>query len=424
MKKKYNLTFYIIKIFLILIIINVIFGIYFFQGYISTIISANFREILSLIVIVSSGIIGGQTSTYYGQDSMLGMLGAGVLMRNVFPFLIMDIPHSWTSVLWTLALCSVISRAGLSLQKEKVLPHLFEALFLGTIPVLTEVWLNVINYKLISQVFALSMMARFFFSLPTTWAFTLAFGVASISPGVVVPLVLKLIDGGWQKSRLPPLLLTALGIDVLVGTSGFGISLASCFGHQHEHQQDIFHDSWIIRGGEEILVGITIGAIIGFLSQAHIKFKLPEGISTYVVYLISTAGMIWCKKSGFTGAASCATFIAWSTVANSWPRQDVDKADQRYHSETSMLIHVLRLKNIWLYFKPFLFPVIGSTISLVSIPITHIIFSLIIISLSMSVKMIAAYWSGRFSGLDKDECRFVCGLWTGKASIQVKFYTE
>lgn len=172
-------------------------------------------------------------------------------------------------------------------------------------------------------------MARLFFRLPITWAFTLGFGVASISPGVVVPLILKLIDNGWGKSRLPPLLLTALGIDVLVGTSGFGISLAACFGHQHEHQQDIFHDSWVVRGAEEIMVGLTLGSLIGVLSLCHTRFKLPDMVSTFCIYLVSTACMIWCKTSGFTGAASCATFITWGVVANTWPKQDVNRADQR-----------------------------------------------------------------------------------------------
>ena len=35
------------------------------------------------------------------------------------------------------------------------------------------------------------------------------------------------------------------------------------------------------------------------------------------------------------------------------------------------------------------------------------------------IKMGAAYWTARASGLDKEESIFVCGLWTGKASIQV-----
>lgn len=379
-------------IFLFLIISNMILAVYCFQGDLASILSSNIREFLSLVVIVSSGLLGEQVAIAYGQDTMLGMLAAGVVMRNIFPYLILDIPHAWTSILWTLALCSVISRAGLSLQKDRVLPHLREALMLGLVPVLTET-------------FALSTMARLFFGLPTPWAFTLAFGVSSISPGVVVPLILRLLDNGWQKSRLPPILLTALGIDVLVGTSGFGISLASSFGHSHEHQQDIFHDSWIARGAEEIMVGVFLGALVGLLSHAHLKFKLSDSVSTYSVYLLSTACMIWCKTSGFTGAASCSTFIAWSTVANTWPRGDVDRADQR-------------LKLIWLYFKPFLFPVIGSTISLTSIPLSHIALSLSIVACSMAVKMGAAYWTGIFSGLDRAESFFVCGLWTGKASIQ------
>lgn len=95
---------------------------------------------LSLVVIVTSGILGGQAAIELGQDSMLGMLFAGVVMRNLFSSLIVTIPHCWTSVMWTLALCSVISRAGLSLQKTKVMSNLKESIMLGFIPVLIEVY--------------------------------------------------------------------------------------------------------------------------------------------------------------------------------------------------------------------------------------------------------------------------------------------
>ncbi|KAJ3340709.1 Sodium/hydrogen exchanger 9B2, partial [Kappamyces sp. JEL0680] len=206
----------------------------------------NLRHALSLVVVVTAGLLGGNMALAAGQDTMIGMLAGGIVVRNVFPFLLTPIPHSWTSILWTLALCSVICRAGLSLQKYKVVPHLYEAVLLGSLPLLCEAVVT-------------AFVARMMFGVPTPWAYALAFGVASISPGVVVPLVLKLIDNGWQRSRLPPLMLTALGLDVLVGTAGFGIALASCFGHKHEHHNDFLHDTWMGRGVEEIGIGLLLG---------------------------------------------------------------------------------------------------------------------------------------------------------------------
>lgn len=280
-------------------------------------------KISSLLIIVSTGYIGGQISEKIGQDSMLGMLITGIILKNTTN--IQNIPHAWTSVLWTMALAAVISRAGLSLQKSKVLSHLNEALLLGIIPV-------------VSEAVVIAFMARLLFQIPAPWAFTLSFGVACISPGVVVPLILKLVDNGWHKSRLPSLLLTALGVDVLVGTCGFGIALASCFGHSHEHanpnanQHSItpnasFHESWIARGIEEITIGISLGLACASLAYIYKKLKLPESFSSALVYLTSTSVMLWCKTHGFAGAASCSTFITWGTLANTWDKSDLESVD-------------------------------------------------------------------------------------------------
>jgi hypothetical protein len=70
-------------------------------------------------------------------------------------------------------------------------------ILMGIVPILTET-------------FFLSTLTRIVFHIPMNWSFVLAFGVSSISPGVVVPLLLNLIDRpGWHGSRLPPLLLAS-----------------------------------------------------------------------------------------------------------------------------------------------------------------------------------------------------------------------
>jgi Kef-type K+ transport system membrane component KefB len=259
------------------------------------------------------GWIGGEISVELGQDGMLGMLCTGMLIRHLFPFLIVPIPHSWTAIIWTTALSSVISRAGLSLQSQKILPNIVESIFLGIVPVVTE---GVV----------IALVAKLFFGLPPSWAFTLAFGVASISPGVVVPLILSLVDNGWQQSRLPPLLLTALGIDVLVGTSCFGIALAACFGDVHNNQ---VHHSWVVRGIEEIGLGIVLGLVLGSFGYFCYVVELPEVVASTLVFVGSTGSMIWCKTNGYAGAASCSAFITWGLITNTWSKGMIDRVDSK-----------------------------------------------------------------------------------------------
>jgi NhaP-type Na+/H+ or K+/H+ antiporter len=142
----------------LLILLIVSFGLLIF--YRPGVAEDDFRNILSLICIVLVGHVAGKLSPFLGQEPMLGMLFSGIALRNTLPSIITPVPHRWTAVLWTMALASVIARAGLSLQKQKVVKHIFEALLLGIIPVITE---SVI----------IAFVARYTFALPASWAFTL-----------------------------------------------------------------------------------------------------------------------------------------------------------------------------------------------------------------------------------------------------------
>jgi Kef-type K+ transport system membrane component KefB len=200
---------------------------------------------------------------------MLGMLLSGMILRNLFRGWIVDLPHTWTSKLWTLALASVIARAGLTLELSLLKKNAKAVGLLGVIPILCEA-------------FCLAKMGTSLFLLPTSWAFMMAFGVASISPGVVVPLILNLLEKPmWTRSRLPPLMLAATGVDVLVATTGFGIAFSASF--QRESDDNGLHNSWVIRGVQELGLGVLLGLLMGLFSISSLVMGwviLPFSAST------------------------------------------------------------------------------------------------------------------------------------------------
>ncbi|KAI8852969.1 hypothetical protein BC829DRAFT_383428 [Chytridium lagenaria] len=342
-----------------------------------------FLLLLSLLLIVILGILGGRVAERLKQAPMIGMLLAGVLARNLLPSIILPLPHSWTAQLWTISLAAVVSRSGLSLQIPTIRPNLGATVLLGSVPVLVE------------SVF-LAGLVRWVFGLPTEWSFTLAFGVASISPGVVVPLLLNLLElPTWHGSRLPPLLLAATGLDVLIATTCFGVSVAAVFGHSHE-SSDAFHASWLARGLEEVFLGIGGGVFVGALGFFLRRVRFTEGIATGVMFVVSTAGMMYLKMHGFPGAASASVILAWAVVANVWEKETVDMANKR-------------LKLVWKFSEPFLFPLIGASVSFTEIRFHIILLSLMCISLSIL-------------SLPEEQI-FTCGLFTGKASVQAALST-
>ncbi|EGF79597.1 hypothetical protein BATDEDRAFT_26048 [Batrachochytrium dendrobatidis JAM81] len=354
--------------------------------------SSSIAAFISLFVIVCTGIAGGKLAERFKQAPMLGMLIAGCLVRNLFPLLIVPIPHSWTTRLWAIALASVVARAGLSIDRHTIHANLTTTLAVGIIPVCTEA-------------IVLAGLASIVLKLPIAWAFTLAFGVASISPGVVVPLVLNIAERPeWKTNRLPPLMLAALGVDVLVSTTCFGIALSSAMGHYHEHN-DWIHDAWFTRALEEIVGGLLAGTCIGFIAYMCMRNQIRDWLSFWVVFACNCIATIIGKTNGFTGAASCSTILTWAIIANSWSRPNIEAADTR-------------LKLIWKAFKPFLFPVIGASVSFKEMPLYLFTTALLLVTISVLVKQVSCFWVTRAVNLSDEEAYFWCGMWTGKASVQ------
>nr|KAJ3404816.1 Sodium/hydrogen exchanger 9B2 [Polyrhizophydium stewartii] len=357
--------------------------------------SSTAAALLSLLLTVGLGIIGGRIAERFRQAPMLGMLVTGFLLRNALPSIIVPIPHSWTAKLWSVALTSVVARAGLSIDRHALAANLRTTTLLGVLPVAAEA-------------VVLAVFASLAFGMPLEWAFTLSFGVACISPGVVVPLLLNLAERPeWKGSRLPPLMLAALGVDVLVATTGFGVALASALGHTHEHANDWMHSTWLWRALEEVFGGVLAGAALAALAfvLARARPRLPEAVACWAVFAASCVAMMWGKTHGFTGAASCCTILTWAAVANTWARPDVDAADGR-------------LKSVWITFKPFLFPVIGASVSLTEMPPSMFSTALALVFCSVLVKQTVSLVVARGVGLRPIEAKLWSGLWTGKASVQ------
>ncbi|KAJ3192710.1 Sodium/hydrogen exchanger 9B2 [Irineochytrium annulatum] len=323
--------------------------------------TSTFSLLLSLSVVVMLGVLGGRVADKFRQAPMLGMLVSGVLARNLFPSIVLPLPHSWTAQFWTVALSAVVARAGLSLQAASMRANLVPTLMLGSIPILVE------------AIFLASLVG-WVFRLPTEWCFTLAFGVASISPGVVVPLLLNLLDNAsWKGSRLPPLLLASTGLDVLVATTCFGVSVAAVFGHKHEqadHEEMVIHASWLARGLEEVIAGVFGGCSLGALSFYLSRVKIAEPVATAVMFVLTTLGMMYGKTHGFPGAASSSVIITWAIIANVWEREAVEVANKR-------------LKLVWKFAEPFLFPLIGASVSLIEIPPKTIFLAMICVAMSV-----------------------------------------
>jgi hypothetical protein len=278
-------------------------------------------SLLSLVLSVVIGMAGGYLFEKMGYPPMLGMLLTGIVLKNVFATIIIDLPHLWLSKLWTLSLTAVISRSGLSMKASSLRSDFSQVLILGSVPMFLEALF-------------LSACASQFFRLPTPWACLFGFGIASISPGVVLPLLLNLMEKStWKKSKLP-IMIAATGLDVLLATTGFGVSLAAAFKHHHA-----YNESWIIQGMEEILLGLFVGIVLGGVGLLLGKMRFLIKVHIFMIYLASAIIMGWVtfnlvlrfqgKVNGMSGVSTFAIIIAWAIISNSWDDEFVKLADAK-----------------------------------------------------------------------------------------------
>ncbi|KAI9204370.1 uncharacterized protein BJ171DRAFT_581951 [Polychytrium aggregatum] len=365
--------------------------------------------LISLAVTAAMGAAAARLVPLTGirPPPMLSMLFTGVLLRNLFPSIIVSIPHSWTTKLWSLALTAAIARAGLTLKLDR---NLWQVLKIGSIPLLVE-----------STV--LMWLAFSVLRLPLPFAALFAFGIGSISPGVVVPLLFATKErmavkrsGGLPLTQnaaelalgndlqgLLSILLGSIGIDVFVATTVFGISLSISFG--------VPVSVWNVA--KELATGLLLGTFLGAGLGWTIHTYAGRYFGVAGVYLGSAIAMMALKQQGSVGAASLVVMLAWSTWANGGTVQHEDLvwADQQ-------------LKRVWTLLEPLLFPIIGSSIFLGEMPVSVVVPCVLIISCGFVFRMLATYLVSReLVGFGHIESMYASGVWIGKASVQATLCT-
>jgi NhaP-type Na+/H+ or K+/H+ antiporter len=183
---------------------NFSFGVKF-GWLISLPINQSIAMLLSLIAILLLGFFGGQIAQRIGAPPLIGMILVGILIGKEGGNLIAPRVLNLAEELRTIAVMIILLRAGLGLDREKLIQQGTVAIRLGFLPAMTE-----------AIVIALAAIWLFQFDFLT--ALLLGCVVGAESPAVIVPGMLRLKSLGWGVSKgIPDVILTGSALsDVLV----------------------------------------------------------------------------------------------------------------------------------------------------------------------------------------------------------------
>ena len=349
--------------------------------------------LVSFGLIIIFGLIFGFFCKKLKIPALIGMLFTGIILGPNVLNLIDSKTLNISSELRQIALIVILIKAGLSLDISDLKRIGKSAILLSFLPASFEI-------------LAYFIFARIFFKIRSVDALLMGSVLAAVSPAVVVPRMVKLIEEkrGVEKS-IPQMILAGASCDdifVLVLFSSF-LSMAK--------GEDVSLVS-LVNVPISIILGIIVGAIIGYILYIVFEFFYKKGdmirnsikliIILAISFLLVAMENILKDKIAFS---SLLAVIAMSCIFKI-------KANDEVSSRLSE-----KFGKLWIFAEVLLFVLVGAEVNIFYIRKLGFI-SIVMIFLALIIRSLGTLLSISTSNLNKKEKLFTVFSYMPKATVQ------
>ena len=338
-------------------------------------------------IIFILGILLAKFAEKIGLAPIIGMLIAGILISPNQLGLVSDNIVNLSSDLRQIALVTILSRAGLSLNFDKLKKVGRPAILLSFVPASIEMLGIIIFGKMI-------------FKIDTIDAGILAAVLAAVSPAIVVPRMIKLMNEGYGKDKhIPEMILAGSSVDDVFVIVFFSSFLALKTGGDLSFMNFLNIPISIITG---IILGIIIGKILGkilgrfdidpiyksmiFISFGFLTLRFQEIVADYL-------------------AISALISIMTAAMA-------INMEDERLTSDL-----LGSFGRLWKVFEVFLFVLVGISVDMAYVKEAGFL-AVLLILIGLIFRMVGVNISLIGTNLNKDERLFTSFAYLPKATVQ------
>lgn len=260
--------------------------------------------LLGFATIFLSGLLLGTLADKLHLPKLVGMIAAGILIGPHCLNLISTDLLDLSSELRRFALVIILTRAGLSLDINDLKKVGRSAVMMCFVPALFEIC-------------ATTFIAPVFFDISHTEAALLGAVLGAVSPAVVVPRMLKLMDEGYGvKKSIPQLILTGASADDVFVIVVFTSLMSICQGGN-------ISPISIINIPVSIILGVLAGIIIGYvLNLFYNKFKTDTVTKTII--LLSISFLLLSIEDHMTGNITMSSLLAIMTSGITLRKLDIN----------------------------------------------------------------------------------------------------
>lgn len=340
---------------------------------------------LGLIFLV--GLTMGTLFKYLKLPSLLGMLGAGILLGPYAFNLLSPITPELSSDFRQIALVIILTRAGLALNIDDLKKVGRPAILMCFMPALFEM-------------VGIVLVAPKLLGITSSEAALIGTVVAAVSPAVIVPRMLKLIEEGYGKTHsIPQIIMAGASVDdifvIVLFTSFTGVVAGNGFSLVSLINIPIS----IILG---LLTGIGLGLFLDLLFRL-----IPIGDSVKTVIMLGTAFLLVTIEKHLEGIIPISGLLAVMSLSATLLKQSPTVANKLLG----------KFSGLWVGAELLLFVLVGSAIKLdYALKLGFVVVIIILVGLLFRIS--GVYISLLKTELSLRERLFCMIAYTPKATVQ------
>lgn len=288
----------------------------------------------SLALIFLCGLLLGSIFQKIKLPPLLGMIITGIILGPHTLNLIDQSVLSISSDLRQIALIIILTRAGLNLDINSLKKVGRPAILMCFVPACFEI-------------IGMVLFAPPLLGISILDALIMGTVVAAVSPAVIVPKMLKLIETGYGKDKsIPQMIMAGASVDdvfvIVLFTSFTGLT-----------QGESFSPISLIQVPISIILGIGLGILIGILLGFFFK-KVHMRDSIKVIIILSISFLLVTLENNLKGIVPISGLIAIMSIGISL---------QKIRSDASKRIST-KFSKLWVAAELMLFVLVGATVDI------------------------------------------------------------
>ena len=346
----------------------------------------------SIALILLCGLLFGFLFNKIKLPALLGMIIVGIVLGphalNLIDSSILNI----SAELRQIALVIILTRAGLSLNINDLKKIGRPAILMCFVPACVEMIGTII-------------FAPMLFGISIIDAAVMGSVLAAVSPAVVVPRMIKIVDEGYGKDKsIPQLILAGASVDDVFVIVVFTVLTA--FASTGEINATDF-----LQIPLSIILGVLLGVIVGFLLVLFFK-KVHIRDSVKVLIILSVSFLLLEVESLLEGIVPVSALLGIMSMGIT--------VNQKYNVLSKRLS--VKYNKLWLGAEIFLFVLVGVAVD-INYALNAGVVAVIVVIIALIFRMFGVMLSLVKTNLNKKERLFCMLSYTPKATVQAAIGT-